>query len=80
MVQVMPFVETSQQLIKDLVALSKRSTQPGRKEKIAMATALEFSVMVFIGFLVKQIHFPINSINAVVEYFCILGTSEQVMV
>ncbi|MEQ2162792.1 hypothetical protein GOODEAATRI_023461, partial [Goodea atripinnis] len=34
----------------------------GRKQKIAMATAIGFAIMGFIGFFVKLIHIPINNI------------------
>ena len=42
----------------------KRCTKPDRKEfqKIAMATAIGFAIMRFIGFFVKLIHIPINNI------------------
>lgn len=43
-----------------------------------MATAIELTVMEFLSVLGKQIHIPTNNMNAVAEYFCILGTSEQV--
>ena len=41
-----------------------RCTKPDRKEfqKIAMATAIGFAIMGFIGFFVKLIHIPINNI------------------
>ncbi|GFS41227.1 protein transport protein Sec61 subunit gamma [Trichonephila inaurata madagascariensis] len=43
---------------------SYRCTKPDRKEfqKIAMATAIGFAIMGFIGFFVKLIHIPINNI------------------
>ena len=42
----------------------KRCTKPDRKEfrKIAIATAIGFAIMGFIGFFVKLIHIPINNI------------------
>ena len=41
-----------------------RCTKPDRKEfsKIALATAVGFAIMGFIGFFVKLIHIPINNI------------------
>ncbi|KXJ15331.1 Protein transport protein Sec61 subunit gamma [Exaiptasia diaphana] len=42
----------------------ERCTKPDRKEfqKIALATAIGFGIMGFIGFFVKLIHIPINNI------------------
>ncbi|XP_035875918.1 protein transport protein Sec61 subunit gamma-like [Phyllostomus discolor] len=62
--QVMQFVEPSRQFVKDSIRLVKRCTKPDRKEfrKIAMATAIGFATMGFIGFFVKLIHIPINNI------------------
>ncbi|MCJ8745763.1 hypothetical protein PDJAM_G00134110 [Pangasius djambal] len=62
--QVMQFVEPGRQFIKDSIRLVKRCTKPDRKEfqKIAMATAIGFAIMGFIGFFVKLIHIPINNI------------------
>eukprot|EP00076_Gallus_gallus_P007012 XP_001236152.2 protein transport protein Sec61 subunit gamma isoform X1 [Gallus gallus] len=62
--QVMQFVEPSRQFVKDSIRLVKRCTKPDRKEfqKIAMATAIGFAIMGFIGFFVKLIHIPINNI------------------
>uniref|UniRef100_A0A8W8N0T4 Protein transport protein Sec61 subunit gamma n=1 Tax=Magallana gigas TaxID=29159 RepID=A0A8W8N0T4_MAGGI len=53
-------LENQQQWIK----LVKRCTKPDRKEfqKIAMATAIGFAIMGFIGFFVRLIHIPINNI------------------
>ena len=47
-----------------LLRLVKRCTKPDRKEfqKIAIATAIGFAIMGFIGFFVKLIHIPINNI------------------
>ena len=47
-----------------LYRLVKRCTKPDRKEfsKIAIATAIGFGIMGFIGFFVKLIHIPINNI------------------
>lgn len=42
--QVMPFVEPSQQFVKDSIRLLKRCIKPHRK-KIAMATAIRFAIM-----------------------------------
>uniref|UniRef100_A0A8C6BHA0 Protein transport protein Sec61 subunit gamma n=1 Tax=Monodon monoceros TaxID=40151 RepID=A0A8C6BHA0_MONMO len=49
---------------KDDLKKKKRCTKPDRKEsqKIAMATAIGFAIMGFIGFFVKLIHIPINNI------------------
>ncbi|XP_038167833.1 protein transport protein Sec61 subunit gamma-like [Arvicola amphibius] len=62
--QVMQFVEPSQQFVKDSIRPVKRCTKPNRKEiqKTAMATAIGFAIMEFIGFFVKLIHIPINNI------------------
>ncbi|XP_043745769.1 protein transport protein Sec61 subunit gamma-like [Cervus elaphus] len=62
--QVIQFVEPSRQFVKDSIRLVKRCTKPDRKEfqKIAMATAIGFAIMAFIGFFVKLIHIPINNI------------------
>ncbi|CAG2111995.1 unnamed protein product [Medioppia subpectinata] len=62
--QVMSFVEPGRQFAKDSIRLVKRCTKPDRKEfqKIAMATAIGFAIMGFIGFFVKLIHIPINNI------------------
>ncbi|EDL03260.1 mCG1026143 [Mus musculus] len=63
--QVMQFVEPSRQFVKDSVQLVKRCTKPDRKEfqKIAMATAIGFSITRFIVFFVKRIHICINNIT-----------------
>ena len=62
--QVTQFVEPSRQFVKESIRLVKRCTKPDRKEfqKIAMATAIGFAIMGFIGFFVKLIHIPINNI------------------
>merc|ERR1712142_675017 len=59
--QVMQFIEPAKQFTKDSIRLVKKCTKPDRKEfqKIAMATAIGFAVMGFIGFFVKLIHIPI---------------------
>ncbi|GFV35109.1 hypothetical protein TNCV_1853261 [Trichonephila clavipes] len=45
-------------------SIKNGSSYPDRKEfqKIAMATAIGFAIMGFIGFFVKLIHIPINNI------------------
>eukprot|EP00072_Mus_musculus_P035115 XP_006503573.1 PREDICTED: protein transport protein Sec61 subunit gamma-like [Mus musculus] len=64
--QVMQFVEPSQhqQFVNDSIRLVKRYTKPNRKEfqKTAMATAIGFAIMEFVGFFVKLIHIPINNV------------------
>ncbi|KAI8495559.1 Protein transport protein Sec61 subunit gamma [Branchiostoma belcheri] len=62
--QLVQFVEPARQFAKDSYRLVKRCTKPDRKEfqKIAMATAIGFAIMGFIGFFVKLIHIPINNI------------------
>jgi len=57
-------LEPVRDFAKDSVRLVKRCTKPDRKEfvKIAMATAIGFAIMGFIGFFVKLIHIPINNI------------------
>merc|ERR1712141_1700 len=62
--QIVQFVEPVRQFAKDSVRLVKRCTKPDKKEfqKIAIATAIGFAIMGFIGFFVKLIHIPINNI------------------
>jgi len=58
------FMEPAHQFAKDSIRLVKRCTKPDRREfeKIALATAIGFAIMGFIGFFVKLIHIPINNI------------------
>ena len=62
--QITQAVEPVKQFGKDSIRLVKRCTKPDRKEfqKIAIATAIGFALMGFIGFFVKLIHIPINNI------------------
>merc|ERR1712156_613143 len=62
--QITAAMEPAKEFAKDSFRLVKRCTKPDRKEfqKIAMATAIGFSIMGFIGFFVKLIHIPINNI------------------
>ena len=62
--QIQAALEPAKEFAKDSFRLVKRCTKPDRKEfqKIAMATAIGFSIMGFIGFFVKLIHIPINNI------------------
>ncbi|CAM9940596.1 protein transport protein Sec61 subunit gamma-like [Lampetra fluviatilis] len=62
--QAMTFVNPGRQCAKDSIRLVKRCTKPDRKEfqKIAIATAIGFAIMGFIGFFLKLIHIPINDI------------------
>lgn len=62
--QIQEIVKPAKDFIKDSVRLVKRCTKPDRKEfqKIAIATAIGFCIMGFIGFFVKLIHIPINNI------------------
>ncbi|CAK8680087.1 unnamed protein product [Clavelina lepadiformis] len=62
--QVLAWVDPAKQFAKDSVRLVNRCTKPDRKEfqKIAVATAIGFAIMGFIGFFVKLIHIPINNI------------------
>eukprot|EP00794_Sanderia_malayensis_P003088 gene3088-3554_t len=62
--QVQKTLEPCKEFVKDSVRLVKRCTKPDRKEfqKIAVATAIGFAIMGFIGFFVKLIHIPINNI------------------
>ncbi|KAG8243349.1 protein transport protein Sec61 subunit gamma [Homalodisca vitripennis] len=57
-------LEPARRFAKDSLRLVKRCTKPDRKEfqKIAVATAIGFCIMGFIGFFVKLIHIPINNI------------------
>lgn len=45
--------------------------QHSEYQKIAMATAIGFAIMGFIGFFVKLIHIPINNIIVSVSVSCI---------
>mgnify|MGYP000017624405 CR=1 FL=1 len=60
----MPLLEPAHKFAKNSYRLLRRCTKPDRKEfkKIAMATAIGFAIMGFIGFFVKLIHIPINNI------------------
>ena len=62
--QITAAAEPLKQFAKDSIRLVKRCTKPDRKEfsKIAIATAIGFGIMGFIGFFVKLIHIPINNI------------------
>lgn len=62
--QVNLHLDPVRQFAKDSYRLVKRCTKPDRKEyqKIAIATAIGFCIMGFIGFFVKLIHIPINNI------------------
>ncbi|EDW56188.1 protein transport protein Sec61 gamma-2 subunit [Drosophila suzukii] len=62
--KVVKFAEPGRAFAKDSIRLVKRCTKPDRKEfqKIAIATAVGFCIMGFIGFFVKLIHIPINNI------------------
>ena len=62
--QIVAWVEPGKQFAKDSIRLVNRCTKPDRKEfqKIAVATAIGFAIMGFIGFFVKLIHIPINNI------------------
>lgn len=60
----MKIYEPARAFSKDSFRLIKRCTKPDRREfqKIAIATAIGFCIMGFIGFFVKLIHIPINNI------------------
>ncbi|XP_017770383.1 PREDICTED: protein transport protein Sec61 subunit gamma [Nicrophorus vespilloides] len=62
--QVRTYIEPGRSFAKNSMRLVKRCTKPDRKEfqKIAIATAIGFCIMGFIGFFVKLIHIPINNI------------------
>ena len=62
--QILKVYEPGRAFAKDSIRLIKRCTKPDRKEfqKIAIATAIGFCIMGFIGFFVKLIHIPINNI------------------
>lgn len=64
MEQVKSFIQPARKFAKDSQYLINRCTKPDRKEfeKIAIATAIGFAIMGFIGFFVKLIHIPINNI------------------
>lgn len=62
--QIQEIIKPAKDFAKDSLRLVKRCTKPDRKEfqKIAIATAIGFCIMGFIGFFVKLIHIPINNI------------------
>jgi protein transport protein SEC61 subunit gamma and related proteins len=62
--QILKVYEPGRAFAKDSIRLIKRCTKPDRREfqKIAIATAIGFCIMGFIGFFVKLIHIPINNI------------------
>ncbi|KAG5671813.1 hypothetical protein PVAND_001988 [Polypedilum vanderplanki] len=62
--QLLKIYEPARAFSKDSIRLIKRCTKPDRREfqKIAIATAIGFCIMGFIGFFVKLIHIPINNI------------------
>ncbi|KAI3422248.1 Protein transport protein Sec61 subunit gamma [Globodera pallida] len=64
MEHVQAVVDPGKKFAKDSIRLVKKCTKPDRKEyqKIAVATAIGFAIMGFIGFFVKLIHIPINNI------------------
>ncbi|OAF66300.1 Protein transport protein Sec61 subunit gamma [Intoshia linei] len=57
-------IEPLQKFSQDSYRLVRRCTKPNIKEfkQIALATAIGFSVMGFIGFFVKLVYIPINNI------------------
>merc|ERR1712001_257113 len=71
--QIVQFVDPLKQFAKDSVRLVKRCTKPDKKEfqKIAVATAIGFAIMGFIGFFVKLIHIPINNIIVGSKYLIV---------
>ena len=68
MEQVILLSEPIKKFTKDSIRLIRRCTKPNLKEfqKIAIATAIGFGIMGFIGFFVKLVHIPIN--NIIVNY------------
>eukprot|EP00053_Salpingoeca_punica_P002315 m.37150 g.37150 ORF g.37150 m.37150 type:complete len:81 (-) comp11512_c0_seq2:416-658(-) len=62
--QIKEYLEPGVAFSKNSVRFLKRCTWPEPKEyqKIALATAVGFAMMGFIGFFVKLIHIPINNI------------------
>ncbi|PIK39226.1 hypothetical protein BSL78_23945 [Apostichopus japonicus] len=70
--QIQEVVKPAKDFIKDSIRLVKRCTKPDRKEfqKIAIATAIGFCIMGFIGFFVKLIHIPINNIIVLYSSGC----------
>ncbi|XP_062535167.1 protein transport protein Sec61 subunit gamma-like [Armigeres subalbatus] len=62
--QIAKIYEPGRSFAKDSIRLIKRCTKPDRREfqKIAIATAIGFCIIGFIGFFVKLIHIPINNI------------------
>ncbi|KAI3386299.1 hypothetical protein SNEBB_007640 [Seison nebaliae] len=62
--QIIGYIEPAKQFTKDSYRLVRKCTKPDRREfqKIAVATAIGFALMGFIGFFVKLIHIPINNI------------------
>lgn len=64
MEQINAVAEPMRQFAKASIRLVKRCTKPDWREfeKIAIATAIGFAIMGFIGYFVKLIHIPINNI------------------
>ena len=62
--QIVQFAEPVKQFTKDSYRFIKRCTKPDRREfqKIALATEIGFGIMGFIGYVVKLICIPINTI------------------
>ncbi|UYV68278.1 K02A2.6-like [Cordylochernes scorpioides] len=60
------YVEPAEQFVKDSTRFLIRCTKPDWKEfkKVAIATAIGFASMGFIGFFIKLVHIPIKHIRA----------------
>lgn len=67
--QFIKFWEPRRVFAKDNICLVKRYTKPDRLEfqKIAIATAIIFCIMGFIGYFVELIHIPINNISQLID-------------
>eukprot|EP00389_Voromonas_pontica_P002677 GDKH01003983.1.p1 GENE.GDKH01003983.1~~GDKH01003983.1.p1 ORF type:complete len:85 (+),score=17.68 GDKH01003983.1:107-361(+) len=57
-------VKTAQEFGSDSVRLVRRCTKPDAKEfkKVAIACAMGFAIMGFIGYAVKLVFIPVNNI------------------
>ncbi|KJE89391.1 translocase SEC61 complex gamma subunit [Capsaspora owczarzaki ATCC 30864] len=57
-------IESVQEFAQNSKRLINKCSKPDRKEfqKIAVATAVGFAVLGFVGFFIKLIHIPINQI------------------
>ena len=62
--ELVSMIQVPQEFFKDSYRLIKKCTKPDRREyiKISQSVAVGFLLLGFIGYFVKLIHLPINSI------------------